>query len=121
VKHLSFSRDPALYLTLALAVAQLISMSLHLTTDQQNATSVIVTGVYTILLAVATRPVQVSAITGAIATIATAMGAYYVHIGPDWVSALNALVVGVFGTVTMLRVSPAPALARRTSDHDLAA
>jgi hypothetical protein len=113
VKHISFSKDPALWLTLALAVAQLVSMSLHLSTDQQNATSVIVTGVYTVILAFATRPLQVGLITGSIATIATAMGAYYVHIGPNWVSAINALVVGVLGAVTMLRVEPAPLLAAK--------
>jgi hypothetical protein len=113
MKHISFSRDPALWLTLALAVAQLISMSLHLSTDQQNAASVIITAVYTIVMAFATRPLQVGLITGSIATIATAMGAYYVHIGPDWVSAINALVVGVLGALTMLRVSPAPSLGGR--------
>lgn len=105
-------REPALYLTAALAVLQLVAISLHLSTDQQNATSVIATAVYGVLLAVTTRPVDTAAITGGIATVLTAIGAFGVHLDPNLTSALNATLAAVLALV--LRTHVAPAGARRT-------
>jgi hypothetical protein len=108
-----FSRDPALYLTAALALLQLVAVLAHLSADQQNGLSVIATAVYAILLAVFTRPLQPSAIVGGLATILTAMAAFGVDLRPDLVSGLNATVAAVLALVLRAQVSPAPALARR--------
>lgn len=109
---LIFGREPALYLTAALAVLQLVAINLHLSTDQQNATSVIATAVYAILLAFATRPWDTAAITGGIATILTAIGVFGVHLAPNLTSALNAVVAAVLALVLRAHVEPAAARRR---------
>lgn len=102
-----FGREPALILTAALTLVQLGAVLTHLSHDQQNALSVGVTAVYGVLLAVFTRPVDTAALTGGIATIATAVGAFGLHVSPDVVSAFNAALVGVLSVLVTIRVSPA--------------
>jgi len=110
---MKFSREPALWLTAALGLLQLVAVLAHLGHDQQNALSVGATAVYGILLAALTRPINASALTGGIATLATAAGVIGFDVSPDVVSAFNVALVA-FLTVTLTnRVSPAPALARR--------
>jgi hypothetical protein len=106
-------REPALYLTGALAILQLIAIMLHLTGDQQNALSVIATAVYTVLLAVFTRPMDTAAITGGIATVLTAIGVFGIHLAPNLTSALNATVAAVLALILRVHVTPAPALTAR--------
>jgi len=108
-----FGRDPALYLTVALAVLQLVAVLAHLSAGQQNGLSVAATAVYTLLLALWTRPIQPSAITGGLATILTALAAFGIDLRPDLVSGLNATVAAVLALMLRAQVSPAPALARR--------
>ena len=103
-----FGREPALYLTGALTLLQLVAVLAHMSHNQQNALSVIATGAYTILLAVLTRPLDTSLITGAIATIATAVGAFGLHVSADYVSAFNAALVAVLAWALTNRVSPHP-------------
>ena len=105
-----FGREPALILTAALTLVQLGAVLAHLSHDQQNALSVGVTAVYGVLLAVLTRPVDTAALTGGIATIATAVGAFGLHVSPDVVSAFNAALVGVLSVLVTIRVSPARAV-----------
>lgn len=103
-----FGREPALWLTAALTVLQLVAVLVHMSHDQQNALSVIATGVYTILLAVLTRPIDTSLITGAVATIATAIAAFGLSVPADYVSAFNAALVAVMTFVMTNRISPHP-------------
>lgn len=104
-----FGREPALWLTGALTVLQLVAIVAHLSTDQQNATSVIATAVYAVLLAAFTRPVDTAAITGGIATVLTAIGAFGVHLAPNLTSALNAVVAAVLALILRAHVTPAAA------------
>lgn len=106
-------REPALYLTGALAVLQLIAIMLQLTTDQQNALSVIATAVYAVLLAAFTRSVDTAAITGGLATVLTAIGMFGIHLAPNLTSALNAVVAAVLALVLRAHVTPAAVTARR--------
>lgn len=108
-----FARNPALYLTVVLAVLQLVAVLAHLSAGQQNGLSVIATAVYAVLLAVFTRPLEPSAITGGLATILTALAAFGIDLRPDLVSGLNATVAAVLALMLRAQVSPAPALARR--------
>jgi hypothetical protein len=108
-----FGREPALLLTGALAILQLVAVLLDLSADQQNGLSVIATAVYGILLAVLTRPWQPSAITGGLATILTALAVFGVELSPDTTSALNAVVAAVLALVLRVQVSPAPAVTAR--------
>ena len=110
-----FGREPALYLTAALALVQLVAVQLHLTEAVQDSLSVIVTAAYAVALAAVTRPWQPSIITGGIATILTALGAFGIDISPDWISGLNAVVAAVFALALTNRVSPAPGIDPRVS------
>lgn len=104
-----FGREPALWLTTALAALQLVAIVAHLSTGQQNALSLIATAVYGVLLAAFTRPVDTAAVTGGIATILTAIGVFGVHLAPNMTSALNAVVAAVLALVLRAHVEPAGA------------
>lgn len=106
-------REPALWLTAALALLQLVVILAHFPADQQNALSLIATAVFSILLAVFTRPVDTAAITGGIATILTAIGVFGVHLDPNTTSALNAVVAAVLALI--LRAHVTPAASRKTA------
>lgn len=103
-----FGRAPALYLAAAVTVVQLVAILAHMNHDAQNALSVIVTGVYTILVAILTRPVDMSIITGAISTIVTAAGVFGWHVSADALSVANAALVAVATLVLTTLVSPHP-------------
>lgn len=111
---MKFSHEPALWLTAVLGALQLAAVLAHLGHDQQNALSVGATAVFAILLAAMTRPISASALTGGIATLATAVGAFGFHVSPDVVSAFNFALVAFLTVALTNRVSPAPALARRS-------
>lgn len=110
-----FGRDPALYLALLISVLQLGSSLLELSSDQQNALSVIATAVFTVALAFTVRPIQPAVITGGLSTIVTALVAFQVEVPADWVSAGNALIVAVLTLVLRLQVKPVPAIDPRIS------
>lgn len=105
-----FGRAPAGWLAAAVTVVQLIAVLAHMSHDAQNALSVIVTGVYTILVAVLTRPVDLSIITGAVTTIVTAAGVFGWHVSADTISVFNAALVAVATLVLTTLVSPHPAI-----------
>lgn len=105
-----FGRAPAGWLAAAVTVVQLIAILAHMSHDAQNALSVIVTGVYTILVAILTRPVDLSIITGAVTTIVTAAGVFGWHVSADTISVFNAALVAVATLVLTTLVSPHPAI-----------
>jgi hypothetical protein len=109
-----FNREPALFLTAALAALQVFAVLAHMDHDHQNALSVGATAVFGIGLAVFTRPIQPAALTGGIATLATAVGAFGFTVSPDVVSAFNAALVAFLAVTLTNRVSPSPALAKRS-------
>jgi len=87
---------------------QLIAILAHMSHDWQNALTVIVTGIYTILVAALTRPLDMSVITGAISTIVTAAGVLGWHVSADTISVFNAALVAVATLVLTSLVSPHP-------------
>jgi hypothetical protein len=103
-----FGREPALYLTGVLAALQLLAVLAKLPADQQNALSVGATAVFGLLLAAFTRPLDTAALTGGIATLATAAGVFGFDVPADVVSAFNAALVSVLTLLLTMRVSPAP-------------
>lgn len=108
-----FGREPAMILAAVLAGLQLFAVLVKLGADQQNALSVGATAGYAILLVVLTRPIDTAALTGGIATLATAAGVFGFDVAPDVVSAFNAALVAVLTLLVTTRVSPAPAVAAR--------
>jgi hypothetical protein len=108
-----FGRAPALWLAAALAVVQVIAILLHLSHDVQGALSIIVTALYSIAIAVFTRPLNLSVVTGALSTLGTAAGVLGLHISADEISVFNTALVAVATLALTNLVSPAPVLARR--------
>lgn len=105
-----FGRAPALWLAAAVAVVQLVAVLAHMGHDAQNAMTVIVTGAYTILVALLTRPIDLSVITGSLTTIVTAAGVFGWHVSADTISVFNAALVAVATVVLTTLVSPHPAV-----------
>ena len=109
-----FGKAPALWLAAGLGVVQLVAVLAHMTHDQQSALSIAVTALYAILTAVFTRPVNLSVVTGALSTLATAAGVFGLHISADAMSVFNAALVAVATLLLTNLVSPSPAMARRS-------
>lgn len=105
-----FGREPALYLAIVLGAAQLAALLAHLDKDQQNWLSVGITAAYGVAIAVLTRPVDTAVLTGGIATLATALGAFGFHVPADVVSAFNGVLVAVLAVTVTNRISPSPAI-----------
>jgi hypothetical protein len=99
-----------MYLAVALAAIQTVAALARMDPDMQNALSVGVTAVYAALLAALTRPFDASALTGAVATLATCVGVFGFDVPADAVSGINALLVAVLTAVLTTRVSPAPSI-----------
>lgn len=91
-------------------VALLVAYGLDLGKDQVAAITTITTAVVAIVVAVTTRPVVVSSITGAVATALAAVAAFGLHLSGDQIG--TAVTVLSIGLSLLLRqaVSPAPAL-----------
>lgn len=103
-----FGFEPAVIAyTVNAAVALLISFGLGLTQDQVSAIAVITTAILAGITAMMTRPVVVSALTGAVATALAAVAAFGFELSADqigaWVTALSI----VLALLLRQNVSPA--------------
>lgn len=88
-------------------VALLVSLGLHLSTDQTGAVLTVTTALLALLAAVSARPFAVSALTGLMSAVGTAAVAFGVHgISSGLVSAVNAALVAVLSLVLRGHVSP---------------
>lgn len=105
-----FGRAPALWMTALLAVAQFVETLLHLSQDQQNATTVVITGLFSLVTAVCTRPIDLSIVTGIVTTLATALVAFKINIPADFVSGFNLVLVALANLVLTNLVSPSAKL-----------
>jgi GH25 family lysozyme M1 (1,4-beta-N-acetylmuramidase) len=85
----------------AAAVFGLRYVGVHLTQPQLAAVVTIITALGALYAAARTRPVAVSGITGALATIATAAVAFGVHLSPAWLG--TEIPVAALGIALLLR------------------
>lgn len=108
-----FSRPVAVYLyAINAVVALLVSFGLPLDHAQVAAITTISTAVFAILTAVMTRPVDVPAISGAVAVIATAFGAFGMHLTTSQIGE-GVTVLSIFLALLLHQnITPAPALQR---------
>lgn len=108
-----FGYEPAVLLyALNAGVALLVAFGLDLSKDQVSAVTMVATAVLTIVAAVVTRPIVVSTITAAAASLLTAVAAFGLHLSGDQIgTAVTALSVAL---MLLLRqnVTPSPALVR---------
>jgi hypothetical protein len=100
-------------------IAALAAYGLHLTRTQTAATTTIATAVLAIAAAALTRPVPVSAITGAAATIATAAAAFGSHLTSSQIGTGVTLLSLVLSLLIRQNVSPTPAAIRLAVNHGI--
>ena len=109
-----FGFEPAIILyALNASVALLVSFGLPLGGDQVASVTVIATAVLAIWTAIVTRPVAVSAITGALATALAAVGAFGLELSGDQQGTLVTFVSVVLALLLRSNVSPAAAVEPR--------
>lgn len=88
------------------------------TPAQTAAVVTISTAVAAVITALATRPVQVPAITGAVATIAVAAGAFGLHLPAAQIGAVMPVLSLVLALVLRQAVTPAATLRRGEHERD---
>lgn len=102
-----FGREPALWLnSLAAALGLVVTFNVGLSAEQAGW---LVAGTSAILGAIAaalTRPIAVQAFTAAVATIASAVGAFGFEVAPTTTAAINGCVLAVLMFITRGQVSP---------------
>lgn len=109
-----FGFEPAVILySLNAGVALLVSFGLPLSGDQVAAVTVIATAILTIWTAIVTRPVAVSAITGALATALAAVGAFGLELSDEQQGSLVTAVSVVLALLLRSNVSPAAVVEHR--------
>lgn len=108
-----FSRPVAVYMyAINAVVALFVSFGLPLDHMQVAAITTIATAVFAILTAAMTRPVDVPAITGALAVAATAFGAFGLHLTADQIGEGVTVLSIVLALLLHQVITPAPALQR---------
>ena len=100
--------EPAIYLyALNSAVALLVAFGLPLTATQTAAVTTVATAILAGVAAFLTRPVEVSAITAAVATALTAAAAFGLHLDANRIGTLVTVIGLVLALVLRQNVSPA--------------
>lgn len=111
---MSFKLEPAVIIYSANAlVALLVSFGLGLTQDQVSAVTVVATAVVAIITTIMTRPVVVSALTGAVGSLLTAVAAFGLELTADQIGATVTALSIVLALLLRQNVSPAPVTAAR--------
>ncbi|MEU0098287.1 hypothetical protein [Streptomyces sp. NPDC006267] len=104
-----FGREPALWLnSLAAALGLIVTFNVGLSAVQAGW---LVAGTSAILGAIAaalTRPIAVQAFTAAVATTASAVGAFGFEVAPTTTAAINGAVLAVLMFITRGQVTPTP-------------
>lgn len=94
------------------AVALLVAYGLDLSQSQVEAIAVITTAILAAVAAAMTRPVVVSAITGAVATALAAIAAFGLTLNTEQIGATVTALSIVLALLLRQNVSPAPAAVR---------
>lgn len=102
-----FGREPALWLnSLAAVLGLAVTFNVGLTTEQAGW---LVAGASAVLGAIAaalTRPIAVQAFTAAVATTASAVGAFGFEVAPTTTASINGCVLAVLMFITRGQVTP---------------
>jgi len=109
-----FGYEPAVIVyALNAAVALLVSFGLPLSHDQTGAITLVVTAVLAAVVAAMTRPVVVSTITGAAASVLTAVAAFGLHLTGDQIGTTVTALSIALALLLRQNVSPTPAARHR--------
>lgn len=109
-----FKLEPAVIIYSVNAfVALLVSFGLGLSQDQVSAITVIATAVVAIVTAIMTRPIVVSALTGAVGSLLAAVAAFGFELSAEQIGATVTFMSIVLALLLRQNVSPAPAVTAR--------
>lgn len=114
MKILGFRAEPAViaYVVNA-AVALLVSFGLPFSDGQVDAVTVITTALAAAVTAVMTRPIVVSTLTGALASVMAALAAFELDFSPEQIGQSVAFASIVLALLLRQNVSPAPVAVKR--------
>ncbi|MFE7754331.1 hypothetical protein [Streptomyces sp. NPDC057429] len=102
-----FGREPALWLnSLAAVLGLVVTFNVGLSAEQAGW---LVAGTSAVLGAIAaalTRPIAVQAFTAAVATVASAVGAFGFEVAPTTTAAINGTILAVLMFITRGQVTP---------------
>lgn len=103
-----FGQEPAVIAYAANAlVSLLVAYGLDLSQVQTAAIATVTTGILAAVVAVMTRPVVVSALTGAVSTVMAAVAGFGLHFTADQIGATVTVLSIVLALVLRANVSPA--------------
>jgi hypothetical protein len=104
--------EPALFTAAVQALLSvLVATGLSLTAGESGAILAVTTAVLALATAIATRPFQVSALTGFLTAVFTLALAFGVHgIQPGLVAAVNGAVVAIAALIVRVHVTPVASL-----------
>ncbi|MFJ4837185.1 hypothetical protein [Streptomyces sp. NPDC088746] len=104
-----FGREPALWLnSLAAILGLAVTFNVGLTEAQAGWIVACTSAVLGAIAAALTRPIAVQAFTAAVATIASAVGAFGFEVAPTTTAAINGCVLAVLMFITRGQVTPVP-------------
>lgn len=104
-----FGSEPALIIgVISAALSLVVTLGVGLTTDQAGAIVAVISGVFAVVTAIATRPIAPAAFTGLVTVSAALLSAYHFNVAPGTVAAINTVVIAVLALVTRGQVSPTP-------------
>jgi hypothetical protein len=92
-------------------LAALLAFAFHVSGTQEAAITVICAGLATVYTAVMTRPVAVPLIVGSLATIATACGAFGLHLGANEIATGATILSGILALILRQNLTPSASLA----------
>lgn len=106
--RLNLGDEPVLLTTvISSALGLLVTLgAFHLTTDKAGAITAVITAVFAVVAAVATRPIAPAAFTGLVTAVADLVAAFNLHVSTATVGAVNMLVLAVLMLVTRGHVTP---------------
>lgn len=103
-----FGREPAIWVyAINSLVALAVAFGLNLSQEQTGAITTIATGVLAAVVAIMTRPFVVSALTGAVGTILTAVAAFGLEFTSDQIGTFVAALGVVLSLALRMNVTPA--------------
>lgn len=91
-------------------IAALVAFVFHVNSTEEAAVTTICTALAAIYTAFRARPVSVSVLTGAIATIATAAGAFGLHLPPGEIATGVTALTAILALIFRANLSPKAAL-----------
>jgi hypothetical protein len=101
------TREPALILAvISAALSLIVTFNIGLTSDQAGLWVAVITAVFALATALATRPVAPAVFTGLVTAVGALLMGYHFHVDPAVLAQVNGLVLAVLTLVTRHQVTP---------------